>query len=273
MVRLVQFDGDVPLPVPADHPLALLHCFPKLARPPPVQFVIPAQGDGAPRVAYAAVQYLGEPDDVRRAAVTAHQRIIAALGRRLQAREFPGAFDRHAARAVHLRVAPVGLEEILLRVLVDAERDDVQHARLGDPLNALLGFLEGRQAEVMPKQGIRLLLPDPVNEVLRVDFRAPLPAEGARAKERDAIVEILRAVEHDVEKPSFFTSSATGRVPAKTQTGRRASRPLFSISSRTRGTTLAGVSRYPRDTMEGRCSATLPTTASMPFAGPRNIVS
>jgi hypothetical protein len=58
-----------------------------------------------------------------------------------------------AARPCAARVLSLRMEEVGLGVLVNAQRDDVQHASLGDAGDPFPGGLHRRQAEVVADDG------------------------------------------------------------------------------------------------------------------------
>jgi len=108
------------------------------------------------------------------------------------------------------------MEEVLLRVLVSAQRDHVQRARLGDLGDALDSRLDGRRgdAEMVAQDRVRRFPVDALDGPLRESVRAVLLNRFAFQRQPDVMWRLL-AGEHGVEVAQLAGDGGDGRRPAE----------------------------------------------------------
>ncbi len=105
-------------------------------------------------------QHLSIADEVIGAGISPQQGKVAPATGSGQGAVILGAANGDSARAFAPWVLPFGMEEVLLRILVGAERDQVEGLGLGDFLNALDRRFHRRQAKVVAQNRVRRLPAD-----------------------------------------------------------------------------------------------------------------
>ncbi len=98
--------------------------------------------------------HLGQADKVVGAGVGAHERMVAGAAGGIQLAVVIGRANGNAAGAGAPGILAFGMVKVLLRVLIDAQRDHVQHLGLGDLGDAAPGLLDAGEAKVMPQDRV-----------------------------------------------------------------------------------------------------------------------
>ena len=155
VVRFVHLDRDAVLGVPAHQGLRFGNRLAQRPRAAAIELRVPEERDGAPGVVDGLRQHRRPVHRVARAAVAAHERMVAEPGVGVDRGQVGFGADGHAAGAVGVRVHLGGTEEVLLGVLIGAERKHVEAFGAGDLDDAGDGFVHGRPAEMMAQAADR----------------------------------------------------------------------------------------------------------------------
>ena len=144
----------------------------QIPRPAPVHLVEPEERDGAPGDVDRFHIHLRQADEIIGARIGAQQGKVAAPAGGMQRPVILGRAHRHAACPGAARVLPLGVVEILLGILVNAQRDHIQSLGFGDLLDPLQRGLHGWQTKVMAKKRVGRFPLDALHGGLRkVSFR------------------------------------------------------------------------------------------------------
>jgi len=200
--------------MPGHQLLVLGNRFPERPGSTAIHAVEPVQRDGAPGIVDGFQLFLCEPHQVIRARIGAHQGKVAGAAGGIERLIILSPAYGHAPGAAALRVLPVRVEIVLLCVLIRAQRDHIQHMRLGDPGDPKARGLEIGQAKVVPQDGVWRAPADASDCRVRIALFASwlvrLPAQIG-----DDLLHRLAAIEHGLEEPDSTGSLGDRRRPSE----------------------------------------------------------